>query len=326
MPDRRVFLAALAGGVAGHRFAWAQPAAQVRRICWLSSQATRAESYNVAMVEELRARGFAEGRNLAIEFRSADGHTERLPQLSAELARGPCDVYFTPGTTANLDAIVRATRDTPIVIVATDYDPVATGHVANLARPGGRVTGVSHLQSELPAKRLAVLREILPGARRIAVLADPVSAGQLAITREAAQSLGVTLLVQELKQAPYDYDQAFAELARGRPDALLVLASGLFVAARSRIPELALKYRLPAMFNNALWAESGGLVSYGVNFTTSYRRAASQLALILNGAKPAEIPLEQASGIELAINRATAKALGVTIPPAVLARTDRLIG
>ena len=326
MPARRAFVASLAAGLAWAGSIRAQPADRPHRVCWLSSQATRAESYNVAFVEQLRTRGFVEGRNLAIDFRSADGNTERLAVLAALLAQQRCDAFFAPGTTANLDAAARAGRDTPIVVVATDYDPVATGHVANLARPGGRVTGVSHLQSELPAKRLAVLREILPGARRIAVLGDPVSAGQLAVTQDAARSLGVTLVVHQFKRSPYDYEQAFAEIARGRPDALLVLASGLFVAARSRIPALALRHRLPAMFNNALWAESGGLVSYGVNFSSSYRRAADQLAMILNGAKAAEIPLEQATGIELAINLATAKALGVVIPPSVLARTDRLVG
>ncbi len=326
MPGRRAFLAALAAVGAGGGPGWAQPAGRARRLCWLSPLATRGERFNVALVEQLRSKGYAEGNNLAIEFRSAEGDTTRLGALAAELAAARCDAFFAPGTTANLDALVRASRDTPIVVVATDYDPVATGHVANLSRPGGRITGVSHLQSELPAKRLQLLKEILPGARRVAVLCDPVSAGQLAVTQEAAPRFDVALVVHQFRQAPYDYERAFAELARARPDALLVLASGLFVAARRSIPALALKHRMPAMFNNALWVESGGLVSYGIDFTVSYRRAADQLALIFGGARPGDIPLEQGTAIELAVNLDTARALGIAIPQAVLARTDRLIG
>jgi len=305
--------------------ALAQQPSRNYRVCWLSSLAPKTESYNATLVQRLRDLGFVEGRNLVIEYRSAEGKIERLGPLAADLARQDCDAIFAPGTEANLLAIKKVTHDTPIVVVATDYDPVATGHVASLARPGGRITGVSHLQSELPAKRMELLKNFLPGARKIAVLSDVVSTDQLALTQAAAARLGLTLVVHEFKRAPYGYEQAFAEFGHAKPDALLTLASGLFVSARKTIPALALRHRLPSMFNNRLWAENGGLLSYGVNFAVTYRRAAEQLAMILNGAKPAETPMEQAAAVEFVINLKTAKALGVAIPPSMLARADEVI-
>ncbi len=325
MTKRRRLLKGLGGLLLAPRLAFAQQPGRTYRLCWLSSSAPRTETYNVALVQRLRDLGFVEGKNLVIEYRSADGRTERLAPLAEDLARQKCDAILALGTEANLLAIKNATRDTPIIVVATDYDPVATGHVASLARPGGRLTGVSHLQSELPAKRLELLREFMPGARKFAVLADTVSAGQLAVTQEAAKRLGVALVVHQLTRAPYDYDAAFAEFARAKPDAFLALASGLFVSARKTIPALALKYRLPSMFNNRLWAESGGLLSYGVNFAATYRRAAEQTAMVLNGAKPAEMPMEQGTAVELVVNLRTAKALGVAVPQSMVARADEVI-
>ena len=174
--DRRECLLALGALLTVPRCALAQQPGPTYRLCWLSSAARRTEAYNVAFVERLRELGFVEGRNLVIEYGSAEGSAERLPAIAAGLARQRCDVYFAPGTEANLVTMMRATRDEPIVFVATDYDPLATGHIADLARPGGRVTGVSHLQSELPAKRLEILRELLPDARKAAVLADGATA------------------------------------------------------------------------------------------------------------------------------------------------------
>jgi putative ABC transport system substrate-binding protein len=302
----------------------AQPAGAYT-LCWLSSFSPLTESYNAAFLQRLRELGFVEGQNLTIAFRSAQGVSDRLPALAADLAKQRCDLVFAPGTEANLAAAVKATQNEPIVTVATDYDPLVSGQIASLARPGGRVTGVSHLQAELPAKRLEILKELLPEAKRFAVLADSQTAGQLALTQAAAKRLGVALDVYEFKRGPYDYDRAFAAFARGKNDAVVALASGLFVQGRSRIPELALQRRLPSMFNNYLWAESGGLLSYGVDFSASYRRAAEQVALIFKGGRPAELPVEQATAVELSINLKTAKALGIAIPPALLARADRVI-
>jgi putative tryptophan/tyrosine transport system substrate-binding protein len=315
----------LGGALAWPRFALAQQPDRTYRVGWLSSSTPRTESYYVAFEQRLRELGFAEGRNLVIEFRFAEGRLDRLPELAADLARQKCDVLLAPGSEASLAAIKRASRDTPIVMVANDYDPVATGHIVSLARPGGRITGVSQLQSELPAKRLELLKEVLPKARRVAVFSDTSSAGQLDAVQAGAKRLGVALQAFEFTRAPYDYDGTYAAAVRAKAEALLVLASGNFVPARRRIPELALKHRLPSIFGNALWAEAGGLMSYGPNFSDFYRRAAEQVAMILKGANPTGMPVEQPTAFELAINLKTAKALRITVPQSVLIRADTVI-
>jgi putative ABC transport system substrate-binding protein len=325
MNPRRTFLMVLGGALAWPRFALAQQPDRTYRVGWLSSSTPRTESYYVAFEQRLRELGFAEGRNLVIEFRSAEGRIDRLPELAADLARQKCDVLLAPGTEAGLAAIKRASRDTPIVMVANDYDPVATGHIASLARPGGRITGVSQLQSELPAKRLELLKEVLPKTKRIAVFSDAATAGQFTAVETGAKRLGVELQLLEFKRAPFDYERAFAEAIRAKAQALLVLVSGLFVPARRQIPELALKHRLPSMFGNYLWAEAGGLMSYGPNFSEFFRRAAEQVSMILKGANPAGMPVEQPTVFELVINLKTVKALGVTIPQSVLVRADKVI-
>ena len=307
------------------RFALALQVERTYRLGYLAAAARRTETYTVAFEQRLRELGFTEGRNLVIEYRTAEGRIERLPELAADLARQNCDVLIAAGPEATLAAIKQASRDTPIVMIAADYDPVATGHIASLARPGGRITGVSPLQSELPSKRLELLKELLPKAARIAVLADSATAGQLEITRATAKRLGIALKVHEFKRAPYDYEGAFAEFRRAKADAVLALASGLFVPARRLIPELALKHRLPSMFNNYLWAEAGGLLSYGVNFPELWRRAADKVALVLQGAKPRDLPVEQPSTVELVINLKTLKALGITIPQSIRVRLDTVI-
>jgi putative ABC transport system substrate-binding protein len=307
------------------RFAQAQQAEPTYRIGWLSSSTRRGQPYNVAFEQRLRELGFVEGRNLVIEFRATEGRIEKLPELAADLARLNCDVFLAPGTEGNLAAIKQATRDTPIVMVAIDYDPVATGHIASLARPGGRITGVSQQQSELPAKRLELMKELLPRTKRIAVFSDSGTAGQLKTAQAAAKRLGVTLQVVEFTRTPYDYDHAFADSVRAKAEALLVLTSGNFVPARRHIPELALKHQLPSMFGNAVWTDAGGLVSYAPNFSEFYRRAAEQVSRILKGAKPAEMPVEQPTTFELVVNLKTATALGITIPHSIRLRADRLI-
>ncbi|HYE89921.1 MAG TPA: ABC transporter substrate-binding protein, partial [Terriglobales bacterium] len=320
---RRRFLTGLAGVLILPGVAAAQPTDRTYRLGWLSSGAARTEAYSVAFTERLRELGFVEGRNLIVEFRSAATRNERLPELAADLVRLNCDVLLAPGSRFVLAAAKQASRDTPIVMVAIDYDPLATGDVASLARPGGRVTGVSQHQLEAPGKRLELLRELIPKVRRVAVLADAATTGQLPVVQAAAKRLGIVLQTLELKTAPYDYDGAFADAARGKAEALLALTSGNFVPARRRIPELALKHRLPSMFGNYLWAEAGGLVSYGPDFLAIFRRAAEQVALVLRGTKPADLPIEQASEFEMVINLKTARALGITIPPSLQARIHR---
>ncbi len=322
---RRTLIATLGGLLALPDAVLAQQAGRTYRLGWLSSSGTRTESYNIAFVQRLRELGFVEGRNLVIEFRNAAGRAERLPELAAELVKQKCDLLFAPGAEANLVAIRQASRDTPIVMMGSDYDPVSTGHVASLARPGGRITGISLLQEELPAKRLELLKELVPRARRFAVLADINTAGQLKVVQAGAKKLDVGLQVIELKASPYDYDGAFAEAVGGKADALLVLSSNLFVGARKLIIELALRHRLPSMFGNYVWPEAGALASYGPNFSDSFRRLAEMIALILNGRKPADIPVEQPTKFEMVINMKTARALGIAIPHTIQIRAERMI-
>jgi putative ABC transport system substrate-binding protein len=330
--DRRRFLLTslvgvmtLGGVLAAARFALAQQSGRTYRIGILEATGKRAEPYYVAFDQRLRELGFAEGQNLAIEFRTSRGRVERLPELAADLVRQNCDVLVAFGIEAILVALEQASQNTPIVVVALDYDPEATGHIASLGHPGGRITGVSAVQSVLPAKRLELLKELLPKARRIAVFSDIASTGQLEVARTGAKRLGVELQVVEFRRAPYDYESAFAEAVRVKAEALLVLGSANFVLARPLIPELALKHRLPSIFHHSVWADAGGLLSYGPNFSDVFGRAAEQVSRILKGAKPGELPVQQPTKFELVINLKTAKALGLTIPPSLLARADHVI-
>ena len=254
-----------------------------------------------------------------------EGKLDRMPALSAELGKLKCDAYFGGGAEVNLATLTQASRQTPIVFVAVDFDPVATGDIASLARPGGRVTGVTALQSELPAKRLELLKELLPGLGKVAVFANEQTAAQLALVQGTGRRMGLALHLVDFKRPPFDYEAGFADALRAKADALFVLGSGLWVPARRLIPELALKARLPTVFQQAQWVEVGGLMSYGFNFTGMWRRGAEMVANILRGAKPGDIPMEQPTVYELAFNLKTARALGITIPQSLLVRADRMI-
>jgi putative tryptophan/tyrosine transport system substrate-binding protein len=321
---RRRIVGALAAALASPAVSLAQTT-RAQRLCWLGAGGGRGEKYNVAFADRLRELGFVENQNLVIDFRTALGQPDKLPRLAAEAARTKCDLVFAPGPEAVLAAARQSTRTEPIVVVANDYDPVAAGHIANLARPGGRLTGVSMLLAELPAKRLEVLKELLPQVKRVAVLGDGSTKGQLARTQSAAERMGIELVVYEFQRTPYDFNEAFVQFALAKAEAVLVLASGNFVPARQWIPPLALKHRLPSMFNNDLWPEAGGLASYGPDFPANYRRAAEQAARILRGAKAGEIPFEQAPAVELVLNLRTARALAIEVSPAMRARADRVI-
>ena len=303
----------------------AQPVGRVWRIGWLNLIDSFKEPYALAFVQRLRELGFTEGTNLVIERRHAGGQRERLAALADELARLRCDLHFTGGNEASAQAFKALSGDTPIVVVAGDYDPVAAGLVASLSRPGGRITGVTQLQAVLPAKRLELLKEWLPAMRKLAVFSTEGTTGQIESLRTAAPRLGVTLHVVDFKSPPFDYDAAFAEVQKARADALIVLASGAFVPARQLLPQLALKARLPSAFGQAQWAEAGALMSYGVSFPDVYRRGADMVAKVLRGTKPSEMPVEQATTFELVLNMKTAKALGLSVPRTLLVRADRLI-
>ena len=305
--------------------AWAQAPGGTQRICWLSAAALRTESYNLAFIDQMRKQGFVEGKNLQINFRTAEGRVERLPPLAAELSRVGCDAFLSTGSEANLNAIKKVAGSVPIVMAAIDYDPVERGHIASLARPGGTITGVHQLQTALAEKRIEVLRELLPKSKLVGVLADIATADTLKATLAAAKRYGFELHVHEFRRTPYDFDAAFAEFARAKVEAVIPLPSGFFVPARKEIPALALRYRLPTVFNNYLWTEAGGLLSYGTNLSEMYRRAADQMVKVLKGANPSEIPVEQPTVVELVINMKTAKALGLTIPQGVWFRAERII-
>jgi putative ABC transport system substrate-binding protein len=321
---RKLVLWLAAAGFALPRLAWPQMPGRKYRLGWISQTDSFKEPYALAFVARLAELGFVEGHNLMIERRHANGIVGRLPAVAAELGKSKFDAYFGGGSEANLAALTRASRDGQIAFVAVDFDPIATGDVASLARPAGRVTGVTALQSELPAKRLELLKELLPGIDKAAVFSNEQTTGQLALSQGTARRLGVTLHVVELN-APFDFEAGFADAARAKADAVLVLGSGLWVPARRLIPALALKARLPSVFHQAQWVEAGGLMSYGFNFVTMWRRAAEMTANLLLGAKASSIPMEQPTVFELVLNNKTAKAIGLKIPQSLLVRADRMI-
>lgn len=305
--------------------ALAQGPARRFRLGWLGSTAqTFKEPYSLAFVQRLAELGFIEGKNLIVERRHGDGGLDRLPAAAAELAKAGCDLYFTAGAESTLAALTGADRTTPIVLVAVDFDPVTTGDVTSLARPGGRVTGITALQSVLPSKRLELMKEMLPATKKVAVFANDQTMVQLTPTQGTARRLGIDLHVIDFKKPPFDYEAGFAEAQRAKPDALFVLGSALWVPARRKITDMALAARLPTVFHQAQWVEFGGLMSYGFNFPALWRRGADIVAAVLRGGKPAEIPMEQPTTYELAVNLKTAKALGLKIPQPFLVRADRV--
>jgi len=307
------------------RCAWAQTAERRYRLGWLATVNILNEPYGQAFVQRLGELGFLDGENLSITFRHAAGRVDALPGFAAELVKLNCDVLFGAGPEASLVALKQATRNTPIVFVAVDFDPIAIGLVASLARPGGLVTGITAVQSILPGKRLELLKELIPHARKVGVFTNEQTAGQLAVAQDAARRLGLALHVVEFKQPPFDYEAGVLDTARAKADALFVLGSGLFVPGRRKIPELALKVRLPSVFHHSQWAEAGGPMSYGFNFSGMWRRGAEMVGEILRGARAGDIPMEQPNTYELVINMKTAKALGISIPQSMQLRADRIL-
>jgi ABC-type uncharacterized transport system substrate-binding protein len=269
--------------------------------------------------------GLVEGRNLVIERRLAENRLAQLPALASELARLKCDVFFSGSGEATLAALIAASPDTPIVTVAVDFDPVATGDVASLARPGGRVTGVTAMQSTMPGKRLELMKEMLPRLAKVAVFTNSQTVEQLSVAQGTARRLGLALQVIDFKNPPFDYEAAFTAATSAKADALFVLGSGLWVPARRTIVEGAAKANLPSVFHHSGWVEAGGLMSYGFSFPALWRRGAELVANVLRGAKAGDIPMEQPSTFELAINLRTARALGLTIPQALVLRADRVV-
>jgi len=306
----------------------AQEAGKVVRIGYLATALEASPQLAEAFRQGLRDLGYVENRDIAIESRSAHGHLERLPDLAAELVRLKVDILVTDATPPTL-AAKKATRTIPIVFAAT-ADAVGSGIVASLARPGGNLTGLSFLAPELVGKCLERLKEAVPRATRVAVLWHPGSLPEstqrdmLKKAEVSAKALGMQLQLVEAR-SPADFDKAFSEMATGRATGMAVLTSIMFFNEQKRLVKLAAQNRLPAVYPWRDPVDAGGFLSYGPNLNDLYRRAAYFVDKILKGAKPADLPVEQPTKFELVINLKTAKALGLTIPQALLVRADEII-
>jgi putative ABC transport system substrate-binding protein len=305
--------------------AGAQPATKIARIAILDTipMTGRAQLWDVFR-QGLRELGYVEGRNLAIESRSADGKAERLPALAAELVRGQPDLIVTAGAPAAM-AAKQATTTIPIVMASVG-DPVVLGLVASLARPGGNITGLTNVSIELAGKRVELLKVMVPRVSRVAILTDeanPVGEFSVNQTETAAASIGLTLRVFGVR-GPSEFASAFAAMLKAQVGALIVGPSAMFQGQRRRLVELAQNHRLPTVFTVREYTEAGGLMSYGPNNPEMYRRTASFVDKILKGAKPADLPVEQPTKLELIILRA-ARAIGLTIPQSLLRRADEVI-
>jgi ABC-type uncharacterized transport system substrate-binding protein len=302
----------------------AQQHAKVAKIGWLSARAASVPGLE-QFRQELSQLGYIEGKNIAFESRYADNKFDRLPVLADELVRLQVDVLLTPSTIEAL-AAKNATRTIPIVVVSA-ADPVAAGLVDSLARPGGNITGVTNISGVLAGKQLELLKETVPKLSRVSVLWDPQAPGSVQQWKESqmpARELGLQLHSMEVSGAK-DFESAFKAATTARSTALAVTQSPPFLSNQKQIAELATKNRLPAMYNRGEWVDSGGLMSYGSNRTEPYRRVASMVDKIFKGTKPADLPVEQPTKFELVINLKTAKQIGLTIPPNVLARADKVI-
>jgi putative ABC transport system substrate-binding protein len=307
--------------------AGAQQAKKIPRIGFLASVSASSDADRIeAFRQGLRELGYVEGQNVTIEYRWADGKFEQLPDLAAELVRLKVDVIVAVVTQASLTA-KKATGTIPIVMVGVS-DPVGSGLVASLARPGMNITGTSSMTAEIIGKLLELLKETLPKISRVAALWNPANsvfqALQLRETEVAARALGVQLRILEAR-GPDEIDRAFAAMVKERTKALLILGDPVFTSHRKRIADLAAKYRLPAVSGTREYVEAGGLMAYGPSFPDMHRRAATYVDKILKGTKPADLPVEQPKKFEFIINLKVAKQIRLTIPPNVLARADKVI-
>jgi ABC-type uncharacterized transport system substrate-binding protein len=305
----------------------AQQPTKVPRIGYLNAVSPASVSDRIASFRQgLRELGYVEGKNIVIESRYADGNLDRLPALAAELVRLKVEVIVSSGPTPTRSA-KQATSTIPIVM-AQDSDPIGNGFVASLAQPGGNITGLSTLAPELSGKRLELLKEIVPRLTRVAVFGTSTQPGNAQALKEvelAAAALGIKLQYLDVI-TPTDFDSAFRAARKAQADAVLMnVPSGIGNAQRKQIAELAIKSRLPATYQQSEYVEAGGLMSYGVSIDDLNRRAAIYVDKILKGRKPADLPVEQPKKFEFVVNLKTAKQIGLTIPPNVLARADRVI-
>jgi len=307
-----------------------QQTKKVSRIGYVSSGTAASESSRSEAIKlALRELGYIEGQNITIEYRYAEGQRDRRPDLLADLVRLKLDAIVIAGGDAWIQEAKKATKTIPIVITGGGSDPVEIGHVESLARPGGNITGITTLSSELGGKRLELLKEAVPKLVRVAVLYDPAAQISVLELKEsvpvAARALGLTVRSWEVR-AVDGFEKVFAAINKERADGLYILTGSSFIRSNvRRIAEFALKSRLPSVYGTREYVDSGGLMSYGADIADSYRRVAYFIDKILKGANPADLPIEQPTKFEFIINLKTAKQIGLTIQPNVLARADRII-
>jgi putative ABC transport system substrate-binding protein len=320
--DRRAFLAGAAALLGGPLAAETQPAGKVSRVGYLSTAGSVFEPFR----QGLRELGYVEGQNLMLEVRLAHGRLDRLSALAAELVRIRPDVIAAVSSPA-ISATKQATTTIPIVMAFSGDDPVRHGFVKNLARSGGNITGVAMIADELTGKRVALLKEMLPRATRLAVLTQidhPAAASQTKAAQKTAKSLGIEMDVAPVHNSQ-EYEAAFSAIVKQRASGLFVVSNPTFFGDQERLAALATRNRLPMMCEWREMAEAGCLMAYGPIISDLYRRAAEYVDKILKGAKPADLPVEQPTKFELVINLKTAKAFGLTIPPSLLQRADQVI-
>jgi putative tryptophan/tyrosine transport system substrate-binding protein len=322
---RREFISLLGGAAVWPVAARAQPSSKMPTVGFLgATTSATSPQWAAAFAQRLRELGWTEGRNVAIEYRWAEGRNERMAEIAAEFVRARADVIVAQGTTATLTA-KNATAAIPIVFVLPG-DPVGSGLVASLARPGGNVTGLSSQTADLGGKRLDLLREIVPGLRRLAMMGNAGNSANVSDMHEfqtAARASGLDATTFEIRRTE-DITAAFATF-KGKVDALYVAPDALLNTNRMRINTLALAARLPTMYGARENVEAAGLISYGPSFTDLFRRAGDYVDKILRGTRPADLPVEQPTKFELVVNLITAMALGLTVPPTLLARADEVI-
>jgi putative ABC transport system substrate-binding protein len=305
----------------------AQPADKIARVGFFGadrSTPTSAASFQ-AFLDEMQVHGFQNGQNLLVDFRRLEQDLTALSADVAQLVKMNVDVLVTQGTEPALQAALSAARPLPIVMIATNFDPFASGYVKSMARPGGNITGLFLRQTELAEKQTELLLEAASDKVRLGILWDSISAAQFAAAERRAKTFGLRVHSLKLDNPPYDFDAAFRALAEDSPQMLLVLSSPHFVLSRSRIAELAISYRLPTMFIFKTYVQAGGLLSYGADYVAMHRQAATQVVKILKGAKAGDIPIEQPNRFEFAVNLKTAKAIGIELPTSILLRADEVI-
>lgn len=322
---RREFLGVLGGAAAWPLPARAQASSTLLRVGIVSGNTPRTATPFTQLDQRLRELGYVEGQNFALEFIPLNGQVDRYGEAMKELVRRRVDVVIAWGPEIALKAAIAATDTLPIVMAAIDYDPLALGYVASLAYPGGRITGVFLQQIELAVKRAQLMKDAFPNIRAATVFWDRISEGQWQAMQSTAQNFGLQLEGVELRQSPYDYEQAITRVSTESRKALFIGMSPIFFYDRARLAEFAMLHRIASMSGLREFVVAGGTLSYGPSFASIARRTAEFVDRIAKGAKPAELPVEQPTKFDLVVNLKTAKTIGVEIPQSILLRADEVI-